>query len=379
MADETLHAPNNDPTRSAAARLLLKLGVLGLVVGAGCFVGALLDVGGSTNLLIAVILAGLAATGFGLLALLVGLGRALTGARVDKVAALGGLGVATAGAAASIAQIVDALGGIGISPWGRPLRVRGAIVQAELRPGAEWAAGPTPDCSDLSDATCLALATLWHHDAQKEHSSVPAFSRLSWVLTGLGAPAELIARVHRAALEEIDHARRCFALAGGYAGAPQSAEPIPELLRAPPTAGDDPLLTAAIESLRDGCLIEDFNADVAERAAASATDPAARELAAIIARDERAHAELAWSILEWCLDRGEGVRAAVAAAAELLPTEGPRAYADDEAGLIAAADPAGLAAHGRVPAGEWAPIYARRLAATRARVLALCSGTRAAA
>jgi hypothetical protein len=32
-----------------------------------------------------------------------------------------------------------------------------------------------------------------------------------------------------------------------------------------------------------------------------------------------------------------------------------------------------------VPAGEWAPIYARRLAATRARVLALCSGTRAAA
>jgi hypothetical protein len=51
---------------------------------------------------------------------------------------------------------------------------------------------------------------------------------------------------------------------------------------------------------------------------------------------------------------------------------GPRAHAEVEAPLVAAAAPAVLVAHGRVPAGHWTPIYARRLALTRARALALC-------
>lgn len=121
-------------------------------------------------------------------------------------------------------------------------------------------------------------------------------------------------------------------------------------------------------------------ADVAARACAGARDPAARSLVEIIARDERSHAELAWSILEWCLAvGGEPVRQAIAAATATLPTAGPRPFAEDEAAMIGAADPQALLAHGRVPPEEWAPIYARRLAATRARVSTLLAHERAAA
>lgn len=258
------------------------------------------------------------------------------------------------------------------APWGRPLRIRGKVVHAELRADEAWAEGPAPSCDGLDEATRLALATLWHHDAQKEHASVPAFSRVSWLLTGLGAPPELLVRTHGAAVEEITHARRCFALAGGYAGEPQGAMPIPEILGEGLGVPGDPLEMVALESLRDGCLIEDFNADVAGRAAERARDPAALALVRTIARDERAHAELAWDILEWCLGRGgAGLRRAVAEAAARLPEQGPGAYSPDDAPRVAAADAAAMLAHGRVPADEWPAIYAARRAATQARVAEL--------
>jgi hypothetical protein len=96
--------------------------------------------------------------------------------------------------------------------WGRPLRVRGRILHPKLREGSDWTRGAHPDAAGLDEATRAALEALWLHDAQKEHASVPAFARISWLLAAVGAPAELIEGAHRTALEEIDHARRCFAL-----------------------------------------------------------------------------------------------------------------------------------------------------------------------
>ena len=58
------------------------------------------------------------------------------------------------------------------------------------------------------------LAEEWIENARSEHASVPAFSRLSLTLMSLGAPARLVEGAHRAALEEIEHARLAFALAG---------------------------------------------------------------------------------------------------------------------------------------------------------------------
>lgn len=255
---------------------------------------------------------------------------------------------------------------------GRPLRIRGRAVHAELQPGDAWAEGPAPDCVGLNDATRLALARSWQHDAQTEHASVPAFSRVSWLLIGLGAPPELVMRTHGAALEEITHARRCFALAGGYAGKLQGVMPIPEILTGHLGVTGDPLVALALESLRDGCLIEDFNADVAGRACERTSDPAARALVETIARDERCHAELAWDILEWCLVRGGAkIRRAVAEAAANLPEQGPGAYPSSDSAIVGAADAAKLIAHGRVPAEELPRIYAVRRTATCERVARL--------
>lgn len=250
-------------------------------------------------------------------------------------------------------------------PHGRPLRIRGRVVRAEVGAGAAWAVGARPECSDLSPETCAALAALWRRDAQAEHASVPAFSRIGWALAGLGAPPRLLRGAHAAALQEVAHAEGCFALVAGYAGAEEGPQALPELLRGGEATS---LIAVAVESLRDGCLLEGLSADVAARGCEGAEDPAVKDVLATIARDEAAHAELAWEILAWCVDRGgEAVRAAVVAALRSLPAAGPVAYGPAEARLVALADPRALVRHGRVPAELWSALYSGRLAATRER------------
>lgn len=254
--------------------------------------------------------------------------------------------------------------GIGVA-HGRPLRVRGRVVRAEVTADAAWARGSGPDCSDMSPETCAALAGLWRRDAQAEHASVPAFSRIGWALAGLGAPPRLLRGAHAAALQEVAHAEGCFALVAGYAGVEEGPQALPELLRGGEATS---LIAVAVESLRDGCLLEGLSADVAARACEGAEEPAVKDLLATIARDEAAHAELAWEILAWCVDRGgEAVRAAVVAALRSLPAAGPVAYGPAEARLVALADPRALVRHGRVPAELWSALYSGRLAATRER------------
>jgi hypothetical protein len=131
---------------------------------------------------------------------------------------------------------------------------------------------------------------------------VPAFSCLSLALMALGAPARLVEAAHRAALDEIEHARRAFALAGCYGGEPVAPGELSEL-RFAPAASADGLLGLAQESLLDGCLNEALAAAVAADAAARAGDPAVRETLAAIAHDEAGHADLAWEIVAWCCDQ----------------------------------------------------------------------------
>jgi hypothetical protein len=269
--------------------------------------------------------------------------------------------------------VLSALG----SAWGRPLRVRGRQLHPELRQGADWTAGLRPDPRGLDLPTRRALEALWLHDAQKEHASVPAFSRVSWLLAAVGAPAELLVWAHRAGLEEIDHAQRCFALAAGYGGRTHTVEPMPDLLLdgTSPFAGGrrgDPRVLLALESLRDGCLLEDYNADVAAACAAVCREPATREVLQQIAREERSHADFSWAVLAWTLAAGgEPVRRALQA--ELGRLEGvlrPSAVSADKAALVAAADPALLRDHGRLPDEEWGRLWTARLQATRERVQA---------
>lgn len=253
--------------------------------------------------------------------------------------------------------------------WGRPLHIRGKQLHPELRQGSDWTQGARPDASALTPATRCALEALWLHDAQKEHASVPAFARISWMLAAVGAPADLMERAHVAGLEEIDHARRCFALAAGYGGRSHTVEPMPELLLGGLEFHGPPLVALALESLRDGCLLEDYNADVAGRCAERCTDAATKDLLERIAVEERSHADFSWDLLIWCLERGGAPvrRSVVEDLSRLEHIHRPTAVSAENAALIAEADPAQLLAHGRIPDTIWAELWSLRLTQTRRR------------
>lgn len=290
------------------------------------------------------------AVGLSVLSVLVGLGGAFT-------IMLGGLVAA----------------GMSGGAWGRPLRVRGKQRHPSLRKGSDWTRGRRPQVHDLDAPTRRALEALWLHDAQKEHASVPAFSRVSWLLAAVGAPAELLEGAHDAALQEIDHARRCFALAAGYGGSSHSVEPMPELLVGALDLRGEPHAVLAVESLEDGCLLEDFNADVAEACVQVCEDAATRDVLERIAREEREHAEFSWAVVAWMVQaRAEHVRRPLAKALERLArVPRPTAVGEDKLALVAKADPAAMRRHGRLEDAEWAALWDQRVEATRARMRAL--------
>jgi hypothetical protein len=255
-------------------------------------------------------------------------------------------------------------------PGGRPLRVRGRAMHADLRAGADWTRGEAPDPSQLDAPTRRALEALWLHTAQLEHASVPAFSRLSWFLAAVGAPAELLELSHRAALDEIEHARLCFALAAGHAGRTHGVEAMPQLLTAGLDLKGDPLEVLARESVIDGCQLEGFGADVAEVSARACQEGATRRALVRIAADERTHAELSWKIVEWLLE-AHTARVAPAlesALSELAEQQRPIAISWDKRSLVAAADPDALRAHGQLSDEEWGALWHLRLDATRSRL-----------
>jgi hypothetical protein len=289
---------------------------------------------------------------------------------------LGALSALGAPAGAVGAVFVSALGSMG-GAWGRPLRVKGRQLHPNLREGADWTDGDRPATTGLAEPDRRALEALWLHDAQKEHASVPAFSRISWLLAAVGAPAELMTWSHRAALEEIDHARRCFALAAGYGGRSFTVEPMPDLLLGALEAKDDPLVTLAVESVADGCQLEDFNADVAAECASVCEEPATKRLLEQIAREERSHADFSWALVEWLVLRdGPRVVPAIAKAVERLEAyPRPTAVSADKQALVAQADPQVLRRHGRLPDARWAALWDLRLAATRARVQRLLAAS----
>lgn len=279
---------------------------------------------------------------------------------------IGGLGGPVGGVLGLIGIGLSGIGGA----WGRPLRVKGRQLHPELREGADWTQGDRPDASRLDQPTRAALEALWLHDAQKEHASVPAFSRISWMLAAVGAPAELMRWANRAAMEEIDHAQRCFALAAGYGSRTFTVEPMPDLLLGGLGDVKDPLVTLAVESLKDGCLLEDFNADVAAKCARVCEEPVTRDVLERIAREERSHADFSWALLDWLLltHRERITPALLEACDELERVQRPTNATPEKQQLIERADALQLRRHGRLEDHEWADAWNTRLTLTRERI-----------
>jgi hypothetical protein len=141
-------------------------------------------------------------------------------------------------------------------------------------------------------------ARFWLEGAALEHASVAEFARLSLVLMSHGAPPELLAETHRAALDEIAHAKTCCAIAGKITGKTHVVGEI-DVARATMDASIEALARC---TLRDGCLGETAAAMELEQIARETNDEDVSTAIATMARDERRHADLAWRILEFAID-----------------------------------------------------------------------------
>ncbi|WP_437277134.1 hypothetical protein WME90_38750 [Sorangium sp. So ce375] len=204
---------------------------------------------------------------------------------------------------------------------GRPLLVRGEPRVAPLARGqSAWSetawerfqgALADADRSALSPAERRELARRWAERGRNEHASVASFGRFALALMAQGAPPQLLEAAHRAAIDEVRHARLALAIASAYAGEPVGVGPLPLHGALDDIASLEALTLATVV---EGCVGETLSAIEAEVAAQAAQPPAVRMALQAIARDEARHAELAWAFIRWAVTTGgAGLRERVAA------------------------------------------------------------------
>jgi hypothetical protein len=182
----------------------------------------------------------------------------------------------------------------------------------------------------------------WYAEAtHMEAASVPAFERLAAELAALGAPARLVRAARAASRDEVRHAT-VMARLGARIGATATevvVDAVPARL----------LDAIAIENAVEGCVNEGFAAILCEHQARTATDPALRDAMTSIARDEQAHAGLAFAIADW-LGSSDEIASAVEHALRALPDLAAREatrFAADAAELgLPTPDGARALAHG---------------------------------
>ena len=174
----------------------------------------------------------------------------------------------------------------------------GAHVVAAVGHGDSWRAQDAVTVDAIPADVRARLAAHWRETAQMEHASIAAFASLSLRLLALGAPPELVAGAHAAALDEIEHARIAFELASAYADTPLAPLAFTAAAQLPATTT---LAELARETFADGCIAETLAALEAELAAETAADPAVAAALRLVAADEARHAELAWQIVAWCV------------------------------------------------------------------------------
>ena len=257
---------------------------------------------------------------------------------------------------------------LGICPCGgRPYLADGVARVSEPENGGSrgWTQGDAPALGDLTPGDRAALAEAWTAEALFEHASVASFARFALALLAAGAPADLVALAHEAALDEVRHAALCFALASTYAGERVAPGPFP---LGGVVSVETSLAALATSTVHEGCVGETVAAVLAAEQLARATDPAVRAALERIAEDESRHAELAWRTVAWAVRVGgrEVEAAAAGAFADALANGAGGAERAGETRGVAARE-----AHGQVAAG----VSAR--AAMRALVEVVGPGARA--
>ncbi len=195
---------------------------------------------------------------------------------------------------------------------GRAFVVDGQQRLAEVTTRYDWFDLPIGEHLALDPTTRTALTDAWREDARMEHASVASFARFTLELLALGAPPDLVADAQRAALDEVDHAKLCFAQASRFAQRALG----PAQLDVGGATGSRSLPEVAAAALVEGAIGETLAAMLAREQLLGATDRPVQDALLRIAIDEENHAELAWRFVHWALTQGgEPVRQAIARAA----------------------------------------------------------------
>ncbi len=244
---------------------------------------------------------------------------------------------------------------------GRPLSVDGRARVATARPRGDWADTAQVSAAGLAPEARAVLAAAWLEEALLEHASVASFARFTLDLMAAGAPPELLVDAQRAGLDEVAHARACFALAGDFGG--EAVGPGPLSMQGVSPSGS--LAQAAAAAVIEACVGETVAAVEARVRAERVADPAIRAALAQIAEDESRHAELGWRFVRWALAEGGAEVAAAVTAAFEQALSAPVSPAPD-------ALPAEvLRAAGRLPAADCVALRAQ----IRREVLLPCRAT----
>jgi hypothetical protein len=226
----------------------------------------------------------------------------------------------------------------------RPFLVGTSLRAARATAGTEWLAALRERPAAVAcERTRAALARAWRDDALQEHASVAAFARFSMFLLSLGAPPDLVAASQRASLDEIRHARACFALAAAYGGGSVG----PGALWVADSVGPLTIAEVAALTAEEGCVGETLGVVLATCQLEGTVDPVVKALLETVVADEARHAELAWRFVGWAATRDPAVLPAVEAATA-------RAIAAVRSSPIRAydVDAATWRAHGRLTCAE---------------------------
>jgi hypothetical protein len=228
------------------------------------------------------------------------------------------------------------------------------LLMAEPLERSGWSLSLDPAVEALEPAARAALAEAWTRDAVAKHASIATFARFALELLSVGAPVELVAEAQRAMGDGIRHAEMCFGLASAYAGAPRG----PSRLCVDPLAARDEPREIARSVVRGGAVGETIAALSTMAARQGVRDPAVAGVLDAIARDEAAHAALAWRYLLWALGSGdEALHRALEAELEAAVDE----IAPESVAAASEEVPSALRAHGRLSQAEQREVSRRAM------------------
>jgi hypothetical protein len=186
-----------------------------------------------------------------------------------------------------------------------------------LRDGDRACVTPSMARSDWTSATFgrardAERAARFSSMAAAEHASIASFARTSLELLALGAPPDLIADTHRAALDEIEHARIAYALAAEASSETLGPAPLAMPSHAPPT-----FASMVASTFLDACVGESLGVAQIRELAAREIDARTRARLERIAEDEERHVVLAFRTLAWAVRAGGASAALVCAIDDL--------------------------------------------------------------